>query len=447
MCSNCPKASNISDEFWSSLLWIDESKWGEWMELSNRIVNVIYCANIPYISHLGAYRINKTVKLNKYCPVGTTTVLNNTNVSQKRMDCVSQVLFCERDRYPFFEAVSLLDCIRIYESPYDSGLMIIPYSFTKAVRKDTCQQFFKKLTTYLPDYMYHVKEHLLTQKNNVPVWDFYRMRLFKALVSQVYGVCFFSNGEFAPNKVWTSALTMSFNEKIAREIERIDYVSISPLLYANDFSCYFCEKFQEQNEFVGFYEKVSQNPIKNRMSDYIYLHRVYEENRLQSMEDNYKGKKLGIAISYILTTAPNMSEVQQIAAQILNLNDSGCATSTFALSEDSKAYAVFLSNGEQSYRILFERYPFVIRKLIFLEEHGLDVTQYLDALSNWWKNFYGSDTVEKRQRELLDFYHDHQGKLAEESAISILEELDDLDEREIKEFQNFNKNYFSMFMR
>lgn len=445
MSSSCPKAPNISDEFWNSLLWTDQSKWGEWMELSNRIVNVIYCANIPYISHLVGYRIDKSFKLNEYCPAGAT-VLNNTNASQKRMDCISQVLFCERDRYPFFKSVSLLDCVRVFESPYDSELMVTPYSFTKAVRKDACQSLFEKLITYLPDYMPHIKEQLLVQRKDVPTWDLYRLRLFKALVSQIYGVCFFNNGTFAPDKMWTSALTMSFDKKIAREFEIIDYASMGSLLYANDFDYYFCEEFHERDKFVELFEQVRQNPIENRMSDYIHLHRAYEEDRLQ--ERHYKGKRTGISTNYILTASKDVSEMRQIAAQILNLNDSGCATSIYALSEDGKAYAVFLSNGEQSFRILLERYPFIIRKLIFLEEHGLNVLQYLEALFVWWEETSASNNdTQKKSRELLDFYFAHKGKLAEESVVSILDNPDFWDEKETEELQEFNKGYFSMLMR
>lgn len=442
MISDQPKSNSIPQDFWRRLLWTDESKHGEWMELSNRIVNTIYYSNIPYVSHLGTYRLPKSIDFSKYCT--SLREIEYENKAQQRVGCKSRVLFCEKPRLPFFETVSILDCLRVYSNSCDSCQTVIPYSFTKAVRKDSHELFFTAIANYVPENMPHTRDQFRAQKNSL-AWDLYRVRLFKALVSQMFMVFFFHDKDIT-SEVCPFALWKSFDAETAREFGDMSYASIEAILKnpCEDLAAFFCEDFQERPELVSILRNVRRGSAdKDVFLDYIWQHRLFEENRLSHQDKSYCGKLPGISVNYILKSAKDLEEMRNNAVQILNLNDSGCATSTYAVSEDQKAYSTFLSNGEQSFRVIMERYPMVIRKMIFLEERGEQVESYLEELFAWWEKTLVDD-VAKRKAELTDFYQQYRGQLSDKNVISILEVPEFWDSQERKNLLDFHKSYFSV---
>lgn len=442
MLSDYPNSTSISRDFWSRLVWTEKSQCGEWMELSNRIVEVIYCSSVPYISYLGAYRIFGA--LDSFTDM---TVIDNTNTVQKQMRYRSRVLFFDKALPPFFGRVSALDCLRVYkdESDSDGSCVVIPYCFTRALRRDSIRPFCKSLADLLPESMSHVKSQLLLERKDTPAWDLYRVRLFKSLVSHMLGV-YLLKDEAVDREFMSFVLKKSFDEEIARELEGIDYPAVEALL-AN--SCdaleqYFCEDFQEREEFTGFLAETRKNRQDNNniYLDYIWKHRRFEEARLKEGDPSYSGKYPGLSVNYIIRSAGDLNKNRYAAAQVLSLNDSGCATSTNALSVDGKAYAPFLSNGEQSYRVIPERYPLVVRKMIFLEERKQDVEKYLDALFAYYDKTLSEMDAKKRIQDLKDFYDAYRGELLKLNVTSILEKTDYWDPEEKERLLQFHQQYF-----
>lgn len=441
MLSDYPNSTSISLDFWRNLVWTEKSQCGEWMELSNRIVEVIYCSSVPYISYLGAYRIFGA--LDSFTGM---TAIDNTNTVQKRMHYRSRVLFFDKALPPFFGRVSALDCLRVYkdESNSDGSCVVIPYCFTRALRKDSIRSFCKSLAALLPESMSYVKSQLLLERKDTPAWDLYRVRLFKSLVSHMLGV-YLLKDEAVDREFMSFVLKKSFDEEIARELEGMDYPAVKALL-ANPCDAleqYFCEDFQEREEFTGFLAETRKNSLDNNIYlDYIWKHRQFEEARLNQSAQAYSGKYPGLSVNYIIRSAGDLNKNRYAAAQVLSLNDSGCATSTNALSVDGKAYAPFLSNGEQSYRVMLERYPLVIRKMIFLEERKQDVGKYLAALFAHYHNTLSKADAEKRIQELTDFYDTCHAELLKLNVTSILEETAYWDLKERERLLQFHQQYF-----
>lgn len=456
MRSECTVSPSVSAEFWEKLVWQNTSRNGKWMELSDRIVSAIYFSNVPYISYLGAYHIEKSIDFIENCLY--LEVIDSTNLGQKRVGCRSRVLFCEKQRPPFLKTVSALDCIRVYESPADSRYMVIPYSFTRALRKDSSQEFFEMLAAQLPSSMAHIREQFtMEHSDHLPVWELYRHRLLKALVSYIFGLCFF-RGRYQPDQIETFDLELSFDAQTAEELHGLSYEDILPLLKQGSevWGRFFSDAYQENSCFVNCLEEVRKHGLTDdTYRDYIRFHRAFEEKRVEEPnQTDYTGKLPGISIDYILRREESLNLKRKAAAQILNLNDSGCATSTFALSEDGRAYASFLSNGEQSFRILFERYPFIIRKIIYLEEMEQNVWNYLRALFNWmkkWKAVHkgGKQNIDrmdldKMEDELTTFYREKQGEFSQMNVVSILENPIYWKAENIEPLQAFHKEYFSI---
>lgn len=456
MRSECTASPSVPAEFWEKLVWQNTSRNGKWMELSDRIVSAIYFSNVPYISYLGAYHIEKSIDFIENCLY--LEVIDSTNLGQKRVGCRSRVLFCEKQRPPFLKTVSALDCIRVYESPADNRYMVIPYSFTRALRKDSSQEFFETLAAQLPQSMAHIREQFMMEhSDNLPVWELYRHRLFKTLVSYIFGLCFF-RGRYQPDQIEIFDLELSFDAQTAEELQGLSYESILPLLEQGSevWGRFFSDAYQENSYFVNCLEEIRKHGLTDdTYRDYIRFHRAFEEKRVEeSNKTDYKGKLVGLSIDYILRREENLELKRKVAAQILNLNDSGCATSTFALSEDGKAYASFLSNGEQSFRILFERYPFIIRKIIYLEEMEQNVWNYLSALFGWLKKWKAAHKggqqnidridLDKMEDELTAFYEEKQGEFSQVNVVPILEDPIYWKAENIEPLQAFHKEYFSI---
>lgn len=456
MRSECCPSPSVPNEFWDKLTWQNTSRNGQWMELSDRIVSAIYYSNVPYISYLGAYHVEKNIDFIQNCP--NLEVIDSTNLGQKRVGCRSRVLFCENQRPPFLKTVSALDCIRVYESPADNCYMVIPYSFTKALRKDTSQEFFEKLATQLPPSMVHIREQFMkAHADNSSVWELYRHRLFKALISYIFGLCFFRSRQQS-HEIETFDLELGFDAKTAEELRGISYASILPLLEQGSeiWGGFFSETYQENGFFVNKLEDIRKQGLNcDTYWDYIRFHRAYEESRVaEANVKDYKGKLPGLSIDYVLRREENLESRRTVATQILSLNDSGCATSTFALSEDGEVYTSFLSNGEQSFRILFERYPFIIRKMIYLEEMAQDVYEYLNALFDWMRKWKAMHTggqqnidnidLDKMEAELTAFYEEKRGELPAQNVVSILEDPIYWKAENITPLRAFHKKYFSV---
>lgn len=445
MRSDCQKNPTVPKTFWERLQWSNQSRDGQWMELSDRIVSTIYCSNIPYISYLNAYHVERPTTLEEPCDI---MFIDSTNMAQRHLECTSKVVFCNQDRPAFLEAVSNLDCVRVYESKYDSQMMVIPYSFTKALHTDRMQAFFSRLAGLLPDNMSHTKAQLAGQTTSmaediVKIWSLYQQRLFKALTSQVFGLFFF-HGRCQPSDTLSFYLEMSFDSETARELCAITYEDIQLLLRhgADELGDYFCPNLKENEYFALCFSGLRRSgQSSENYEDYIQQHREYEEQRI-TQNGRYNGKLPGLSVDYILNQEDTLDGKRFAAAKVLSLNDSGCMTSSFNYNEDGSAAASFVSNGEQSFSLVLRRYPYIIRKIIFLAERRQNVSAYLEGLESWLRN--RTKDADKMMRELREFYAQNKNRLSNINVTTILEEPDYWVDDDAYELSAFHREYFSI---
>lgn len=445
MRADCQRSSAVPKDFWERLEVSNQSNNGQWMELSDRIVNTIYCSNIPYISYLNAYHMERPADMAEF---GDIMFINSTDMVQRHLECASKVVFSNQARPAFLEAVSYLDCIRVHESRYDSRMMVIPYSFTKALRTERMQAFFGWLAGLLPDNMSHTKAQLAVQtigmaEDTVKMWSLYQQQLFKALTSQIFGLYFFHN-KCQLSDALSFYLEASFDSETAQELCAMTYEDIQPLLGhgADEVEDYFYPSFKENDHFaLRFLDLRRGGQSKGTYEDYVQQHREYEEERV-ARDERYNGKLPGLSVDYILNQEDTLEGKRFAAAEVLRLNDSGCVVSSFDYNEDGSAAASFLSNGEQSFSLIPKRYPFIIRKMIFLAERRQDVSAYLKGLESWVRN--RAEDADKMMGELRGFYARNKEHLSNNNVTTILEEPDYWMDDDAYALSEFHRKYFSI---
>lgn len=405
MMTDCKKC--ISDEMLAKIEAREPAVEWEWKTLSDGIVSGICALNMPYTSFVGAY-VSKDVQ-SLYNNVKNVYVMENCRMNQKLVGCKPKVLFSEQTRLELFEVFSYIECVRIYEN--DSNNMVIPYVFTKALKSDSLNEFFKEFADLCKEFP-KIKKELQNQKKG----DTYRLRLFNALLSHIYGLYFFANSSYKPEIFEIDTLVKSYGEEIAEEFYEMTFQKIELLL---EYDCrsmekYICDDIKENSDLEKIYEGLLTVAGEY---DEIYLtcikkHREKDEERAQ--ED--KERLFGITTDYLFGLATDMKERRECAKNMLSSMDTGCAAASYVKVPESNAYASCISPGEQSFRLILEKYAEIIRKMIFMEEQNLDIEDYLNFMKDNLK------LKEEQYSELVEFYRDYYGNLKNWNIVSVLEE-------------------------
>ena len=381
----------------------------EWRELSNLIVKAIAASNIPYTSFVGSYTLER--KNCFFLNNNTVEKIVNESRLQTEVGSSSFLLFERQPEPEIFHHFSYQSCIRVYQNQNSELLTWIPYCFTKAVKKDNINKFFHSFAdklTICPS----IRRELLTDRGNSE-WDIYRLNLFDAFLSHLYGLYFFREEEYI-GFFDCDTMVKSFGEEIAAELVNMSYGQIEPLLKQ---TCrwednYFEECFEEHAELKESFSNISSDNIAQTMNCYLLQYRKLST----SMLEVGKYRPRGLSIDYMFQSASDFQ--RQLCAVVLNHMDTGRAAAVYGLSDDGEVYASFIPSGEVSYQIILEKYPEIIRQMILLEEENLDIDEYLTLLEK-------RDVVKPEEKtELSEFLEKYRGQLRKWNVVDILENRD-----------------------
>ena len=421
MMTDCKKC--ISDEMLSKIKAKEPAVEWEWKTLSDGIVSAIYAMNMPYTSFVGAY-VSRNVQ-SLYNNAKNTYVVENSGVSQALVGCKTKVLFNTEIRPELFEIFSYVECVRIYES--DGNNMVIPYVFTKALKSNQLNDFFVEFSRLCGEFP-KIKEDLHDETKG----DTYRLRLFNALLSHIHGLYVFSNSSYEPEILEIDTLVKSYGEQIAEEFHKMTFEQIQVFLKhdCRGMDKYISNEVKENSRLKEIYKDLID--VSDNYDD-VYLKCIRKHRELDEENAQKNEKRLwGITTDYLFGFVTDMNERYKCAKSMLSSMDTGCAAAAYVKVPECNAYASCISPGEQSFRLILEKYAEIIRKMIFMEEQNIDIEAYLKFIKDALK------LQDEQYSELEEFYRDNYGNLKNSNIVSILEEKKNW---KIPDVKRYNQEY------
>lgn len=400
----------IKEDTISNIRYTEIAEGWKWKTLSDAIARAIYVSNIPYTSFVPAITIENKEDLMQ--PFVETECQDNTSPEQKSESCHSKVVFAIGARPSLFQTVSYAECIREYRSENRDNILLIPYSFTKSVRKDKIDDFFDAFVKHIGSLLPKICGELSTRKED-PGWNSYRLCLFNALLSQLVGVHFFHQ-DFEKHQDYDT-LVKSFGEEISIEFLNMDCKKAQIIL--NDsyegLESYICHNFQEDKTLANLYCEIvlSSEDVKKGYWSYLAENRKLDEERAKK---NLR-RLSGLSVDYVFRNCKDKTMVESMVLCLLSSMDIGCAAASYKLVGNEQAYASVIMTGELSFRIMLQRYPEIIRNMIFLEEKHADINDYITYLCK-------QKVIDSYQEnELKIFYQDNEENLKNCYVVPIIE--------------------------
>ena len=365
----------------------------EWKTLSNNIVEAIQVSNVPYTSFVCSYEGSEQIRdfLKEYETQSLADKTDNTEASQW------DIVFPKVETNSLFEVFSYINCVRTYDCSELESYTVIPYVITKAVNVSTIQKFFEKFALHFEGFPEICSDF---QKDGDDLWNLYRMRLFNAVLSHLYGIDLFKK-LYKPERMEVDTIEKSFGKGIADEFQRMDYESVKSIIQA-DYTALSCFISTDSN-------KIS---VKSE-TDYRSL--IYEQHREDERRAQYGlEKEKGNSFDQLISTEQAVEEKERIARIVIGLMDIGFVSAVYSLDQEGRYYASFISAGEQSYRYILETYAAAIRMMLFLDMKHKDVIEYLQYIAKELK------WSEKPLNELKCFYEQTKERLFDWNIESIL---------------------------
>lgn len=382
----------------------------KWKSLSDAIVRAIYVSNMPYTSFVPA--INWENEEKGLMNFEQKLFINSTSVGQKIEGCISKVLINQHNRNNLFCVLSYKECIRIYKSKVRPGVLLIPYCFTRAIRADKIDEFFIAFSEHIS--LLPTIAHVLKKGNLTWDWNVYRMNLLNALLSQLVGIQILRDNYIGMHDYNT--LAKSFGENIALEFLKINCNIADKILgdTYNELKEYISNDFKEEEELENIYKRIfldERETLEKKYEKYLYENRILDEKFAVHQKD----RLTGLSIDFIYKSCLDKKMYNDIVVCLIKGMDTGCASVSYKLSKDKEAYVSVIQCGEQSYRIILERYSEVIRYMIVLEENNLQAMDFVEYLEN--NNVLTFD----QSKEIRNFYNYNDQSLENCNVVEILE--------------------------
>lgn len=372
----------------------DGSGW-KWRTLSNAIVKAICVSNVPYTSFVCSYE--GTDEIRSFLEKNADR--KAAHETDETAGCKWDIVFPELEVPGLFKVLSHINCVRTYDSPEMESYTVIPYVITKAVRAKSIQKFFEKFSVHFQSFE-KIYEDL--QKDGDSLWNLYRMRLFNAVLSHLYGIFVFKD-LYKPEKMEIDTIEKSFGKDIADEFYRMDEKSAASIFEAD---------YTDLDSYI--FDDPEKIPVGSE-KDYrslIYEQHRRDEKRAEQGLDKLKGNSL----DQMFTKEQSIEEKERIARIIISLMDVGFVSAVYAFDQEKQYYASFISAGEQSYKYILETYAAAVRMMLFLEVKHKDVIEYVKYIAN------ELNWSEKQLNELKNFHEDTKGRLFDWNIESILRE-------------------------
>lgn len=363
----------------------------EWKTLSNCIVEAICASSVPYTSFVCSYEGAEQIRsfLEKCDAKGIE--------SKTDEECQWSIVFPKVEEQSLFEVLSHFNCVRTYYNSKLESYTVIPYVITKAVDAKNIRAFFVEFASHFETFPAITEDF---EFEGDCLWNLYRMRLFNAVLSHLYGIYIFKD-LYNSQIIEIDTIEKSFGEKIANEFQRMDYESVKSIVQA-DYSNLEC--------FISIAS--DRIPIKSEKE---YKSLIYKQHcKDEKLAELGLAKEKGNSFDQLFSINQTIEQKKEIAKIVIGLMDIGFVSAVYALNDEDEYYASFISAGEQSYKYILETYAAVVRMMLFLEMKHENVIKYLKYIAEELK------WSEESLKALEEFYNQTKGKLFDWNIEAIL---------------------------
>lgn len=401
----------ISKSLADKIYYTELAQEWRWKTLSDYIVQAIYASSVPYTSFVSSYTVNREKNEIKFPYMKR---VENGSIIQKKSGCTSNILFSRKKRPELFQIFSYSECIREYVNRICENTLYIPYTFTKAIRGDRINAFFEnfgKRIECLPE----ISKELRCSELEDSMWNAYRLNLWNALMCKLAGL--YISEEKLEGYEDYDTLVKAFGEQIAWELMNLSKEQCEMILNQSykGWEKYVCNNLYENEILKSIYgDSIRRGKeYKDGYREYLAANRKIDETRATQNQS----RLCGLSIDSIILWGKKIKKItiEEIVKTVLNSMDTGCASVSYGLLENTKNYASMLLTGEQSFRIFLEHYAEIIRNIYFLEQENINAEKYILRM-------YQEHIIDQRaKQELLEFYFKYKGKVGNCNVVSIIE--------------------------
>lgn len=349
----------------------------KWRMLSDKIVNCIYGATAPYTSYVTSYASYGALSLLDGLKEKEKLIFEELTDNFQRK--YNLEIFCCYEKEPIglsvFNTLCLEQCIRFYVNKQSEKVLAIPYVFIKSCNRELVNQLLTEFSKCLPQTALEIREDLAGTEKDEKEADKameYKLMLLTCVLSKLYWEYF--KNTYLLEADWfmdTDTVTKSFGCKISEELRNITFMDEKQLLNFKCGDACFLEANEDEwaqcltNELSQSYDKnikETNQILKN------YFQKAWRLDEQRAKEN--KGRLPGLSVeSFLKTDTPFEKNDKKIYSALISAWDTGIAASRCTASVDKKSIGCYTVPGEQSYRIILEKYPFIMKSLIFISRN------------------------------------------------------------------------------
>lgn len=355
----------ISQEAQKNLTVFYTAGTNEWRKLSGKIVDCIQVSNVPYTSFVTSffqYKVPTILNAIKNIPdLQITKVEDAVQVGQKQHSYFIQEQNWKKP--DIFSSLSLGECIRIYWNEITEKLTVIPYVFIRTLSEENASEVYKSVEKALPEEFKNTKNILrkeYSSKDLEKSLKEYKMRILTCILSNYYWDDFRYRYQLPkPEYVDIDTLKEGYGETVGEELCAIKKDNIDSLLQLSfPYKQEFLENFSETESIL---EEVVSAQKNGWMKRFFFKAWLNDEKRAEQR----KGRAQGVTVDYFLKVAERLDEKRnEVLAWLINSWDVGTVTANFSVDRMRNIIGCCNTPGEQSYKIILENNPIVMRSLI-----------------------------------------------------------------------------------
>lgn len=343
-----------------------------WRPLSDRFVSCIYAATAPYTSYVAAFSSYEA--LSSFEKLRENKALVFDDISKEMQKEYHLEAYCSYEKNgffaPVFESLCLEKCVRFYVDRAREKVLVIPYVFIKSFNLKQVDTLLESFSESLPAKLNGIKHALIQPEDGERNYQTeYKLMLLTCILSNLYWIYY--KRTYSLNMDWfmdTDTITKSFGKEISGELEKMMDMDLSSL-YEFEYSDreHPVDITDEETRYLC--EQLEKSVHKNKESvvrDYFQKAWALDEKRAKE----HKSRLHGLTTELFTKKIP-LSEGPQywIYNNLINSWDTGIAASRCDISSDGTVAGCFNVPGEQSYRILLETYPYLMKSLVFLSRN------------------------------------------------------------------------------
>ena len=371
---------------------------GEWRNLSNKIVNCIFSANMPYTSFVSSYfEYGNSNIIEQISGISDIKKLENTDKMQKECGLSSYYCYRTEEKIPIFKSLSIDAGLRLYWNEIIHKAAVIPYVFIKTMNIEKHNNICEDISDLLPERFVNLKKVL---KCEIESDQAYRMRVLTCLLSNLYWLTIVKKNNLSQNYVTDmDTLEKSFGIEIAEELGSV--LECGDLAEYNTLFSYTCEieacKMKVDNNLLESLKQGLQSVgrdniilLKSGLKDYFQMAWDADERSALKKLERSKGLTVDLFVEAGEESGCNKA---QILGELVNCWDAGIATANYALDDSEMYVGCYVTSGEQGYRIIIENNSFVFAALIALSK----VIRRIEGREEEYQSY-----CIRREQELLD---------------------------------------------